>query len=96
MSCYALESKLLADRLNGRKTDKTELARYADKMVAYATGEEIEIIDSNGQVIFSNLKGDAPVLRQNSYSVEKNEWVFQLFQCNAEFVRNGIKHYHAI
>ena len=73
MSCYALESKLLADRLNGRKTDKTELARYADKMVAYATGEEIEIIDSNGQVIFSNLKGDAPVLRQNSYSVEKNE-----------------------
>lgn len=45
MSCYALESKLLADRLNGRKTDKTELARYADKMVAYATGEEIEIID---------------------------------------------------
>ncbi len=52
MSCYALESKLLADRLNGRKTDKTELARYADKMVAYATGEEIEIIDSNGQVIF--------------------------------------------
>lgn len=96
MSCYALESKLLADRLNGRKTDKTELARYADKMVAYATGEEIEIIDSNGQVIFSNLKGDAPVLRQNSYSVEKMKWVFQLFQCNAEFVRNGIKHYHAI
>lgn len=56
MSCYALESKLLADRLNGRKTDKTELARYADKMVAYATGEEIEIIDSNGQVIFQILR----------------------------------------
>lgn len=56
MSCYALESKLLADRLNGRKTDKTELARYADKMVAYATGEEIEIIDSNGQVIFQTLR----------------------------------------
>ena len=94
MSCYALESKLLADRLNGRKTDKTELARYADKMVAYATGEEIEIIDSNGQVIFSNLKGDAPVLRQNSYSVEKNENGY--FNCFNEFVRNGIKHYHAI
>ena len=38
MSCYALESKLLADRLNGRKTDKTELARYADKMVGVCNG----------------------------------------------------------
>lgn len=56
MSCYALESKLLADRLNGRKTDKTELARYADKMVAYATGEEIEIIDSNGRLFFQTLR----------------------------------------
>ena len=56
MSCYALESKLLADRLNGRKTDKAEFARYADKMVAYATEKKLKLSIQTGRLFFQTLR----------------------------------------
>lgn len=73
MSCYAIESKLLADRLSGKQTDNETLAQYVDKMVSYVPGEEIKIEDSNGQVVFSNFGGEVPILQKNTYTVIKNE-----------------------
>lgn len=63
---YALESKVLADRLKGVAFSKANLAKYADQLCSYTADERMRVTDSNGQVVFSNLK-DSPPLAEDSY-----------------------------
>ena len=58
MTCYTLESRLVSNRLKGEDFDADRLAQYADQMTSYAEGEELEITDADGNVIFSNLSGE--------------------------------------
>ena len=63
---YALESKVLADRLKGVAFSKANLAKYADQLCSYTADERMRVTDSDGQVVFSNLQ-DSPPLAEDSY-----------------------------
>ena len=70
MTCYTLESRLISDRLKGEDFDADRLAQYADQMTSYAEGEELQIADADGNVIFSNLSGETENLPDDdSYAV---------------------------
>ena len=74
MSCNNLRSRLISDKIKGVDYESSTVAQYARQMMSYAEKWELLIKNSEGDVVYSNLK-DRKIasLEENSYCVIKYE-----------------------